>query len=536
MRGKIMAGDARAPEPVGEAKDGRWTKTTWIPEIDAAHQIRVERLQRELAIDKTAAADGRNNEPGGGETTLNALQLEICNRVFAGILLLNQFLSQQLGKAVKQARQLVSTKLDVTHTNGLITDAIENGFNERRQELVRLRFHDLSRHRDLRYFRRMNGLNRSAHYKESVALVLGVLFIAFAAESLMNGALLSAVMADGLVGGASLAALISLINIISGIMAGVWGWRLIGHCKIALKVLGVVITLVLHSAALAWNFFIANFREVAEIAAARPDFDFNMAAIGAETLEHMQVYGLSGMGSVQAWALLLLGVFIHFLAAKEGWDDFADRYVDYKKFDKRARDARAAFDDALADLRAHTRQIVEQIEAQVEDDAGRARRNLDALSGLVDLAQQRRQEIKDSEDEWVAGGTQLLKLYREANEDVRDERKPAYFDTFPSAQDYRRRDFGAGLEQSDEIEHRTHLVNEAMAELGALKNKAAEAAEKAEEALAAVRRHSTLAIRKLDKRLEQEDRNITEEAEKRLAGETGDLEPANDARMGNAAA
>jgi len=527
-----------APQPIGEMQaDGNWQKTTWIPQIDPSDRIQVGRLQRALSVEKRAAADALLNQPDGADTTLNAPQLEICNRIFKGVLVLNQFLSDQIGLAVQNARQLTSARPDVERTNDRITGAIEEHLGEQRAELVRLRLQDLSRQRGLRFFRLTNGLHRAAHYKESPALVIGILLFVFMAESMVNGSLLASVMADGLAGGAVMAGLISFINIITGALAGVVGWRLIGHAKPVLKGLGALVAIILHSAAIAWNVFIAHFREVAEIAAAQPDFNFDMAAIGAATLEHMDVNGLSGMGSVQAWALLILGLLIHFLAAKEGWDDFADRYWDYKKVDKAARDAREAFADALADVRAAARNTVEQVEAEVEREALRAENNLQALSALLDLAQQRRQEVKDSEDEWVAGGTQLLKIYRAANTQVRDQKTaPAYFTVFPTAADYRRRDFGAELEPSGEVEQRMRLLDQSMAELHRLRDSAAAAAETASEALAAVRRHSTQAIRKLDKRLEQEDRAVTLLAEKQLEIETEGLGAANDERVNNAAA
>ena len=536
-----MAKDNGRPEPVGGMQgDGHWKKTSriWIPEIDSESRIRIARIKQDLDLDRRAADDGQQNRPRQTEKTLNEPQAEICNRVFSGILMLNQFLSEQVGLAVQTARQAMVRAPDVEQVEDRVSAEIDRVFHEHRQDLIALRHSELEKLRDLKHFRHTHALNRSAHYKDSPVLVLGILCAVFIFESILNGSLLSEVLSSGLVGGIFLAGTISLINILFGVGAGLYGWRFIGHREPVLKALGATVAIVCHTAAILWNLFIAHFREVAELAVSRGDFDFDMAKLGAGTMDHIALNGAFGMGSVQAWALLLLGVFIHFLAAKEGWDDIADRYPDYRKYDKRAHDARELFDSALADLRTEARDAAETIETELARNVERAADSHNVVSELVDLAMQRRQEVKDSEDEWVAGGSQLLKIYRDINTEVRDEGSaPAYFAVYPTADDYRRRAFGGRQERTDDIQLQARSVDQTLEELRRLQNEAKAVAENADDAVQTARRHITQIVRKLDKKLEDEERVITAAAKERLEEASNErsaqaprnLEPVNDA-------
>jgi hypothetical protein len=537
----------KAPEPVGKMSGrGRWTKATniWIPEVDKSHRVRLSALMSELNVERRAAADGQQNQPPGNDTSLNEPQLDICSRVFSGILLLNQFLRQQIAVAAAQARELLDHELSAERQKGKIEAELNTLLFERRPELVALRRADLGSQRDLRFFRFNNRLNRDAHYRESVLLVVGLILLAFVVESLVNGFLFSQVMANGLIGGAITAGLVSAINILCGFFAGLWGWRLAGHRLIGRKLLGLAALLMLHSVALSWNLLVAHFREVAEIMAASDTFNFDVSKLTAATLAHIDSNGLfGGIASIQSGALLLVGLFIHLLAAKEGWDDAADRYWDYKKFDKRAREARTEFDEALADLRAEIRSGLEEVEAETAEHAAALRSIHNDIRDVLELARQRQQEVRDSEDEWVTAGSQLLKKYREVNAQIRNPGSaPAYFQTYPTAEDYRHRNFGAGLTPTDEAVDERSAVERGIREIAQIADLADSRAQAAEALVAELHRHVTQTLRKLDRRLDLELEAVTDEAQAELDAEAGaesgelPLHPANESKRDEAAA
>lgn len=500
------------PEPVGEWNpDGRWTKThrIWIPEINDDVDAELQRIGRDLKLEDRAREDGRTNKPSRTDKSLNEVQLGVCSKIHSGILMLNQFLDREVDVALKHARALVPQALDLEQVKDRTATAIDRMFGEHRPVLVSTRTKDLESNRNLRYFASRNGLHRAAQYDESVVKVFGIIVGMFVLESIINGTLFAQVASAGFVGGAILAGMISAINILLGIAAGLWGWRNTGHRFGNRRAIGWAIMVPCHVAALIWNLFVAHYREVAEALAASDNFDLNPSQIGA-TVTHIHTYGLLGIESVQSWALLLLGIFIHFIAAKEGWDDIADRYPDYKKYDLRAKEDHQEFEEALRSLRDEVRDAVEEIEAQAKGTVASARAAQGSMAELLELALERQQEVRDSENEYVEGGNRLLRLYRETNLDVRDKATaPDYFETYPGAEEYRNCTFAGNARTSDEVTKRARCVDKALAEIAALRDGAKAVEDEAQTILKDIRRHISAAMESVDKRIDAEALAIT---------------------------
>ena len=216
-----MAG--QEPKPVGELEDGVWTKTVWIPQIDGEAAQQVERLKRDLDLEKVAALDGHKNFPAPSDTRLNTTQHQICDQVFHEILMLNEFLSQEVGLALKRVRPMIPPRLDVRRTREQMAAAIDDVFIERHHELVSTKLRELAALRDLRLFRFHNALSRSARQTLSHVKTFALILVVFLLESAINGSLLSEVVSGGLVEGGMFAAFISLINISTGLIAGFYG-------------------------------------------------------------------------------------------------------------------------------------------------------------------------------------------------------------------------------------------------------------------------------------------------------------------------
>lgn len=511
------------PKPVGNMADGghQWIKDIWIPEISPERRIRVNQLEQELDLEERARSDGRLNRPETGDTTLNEPQLEVCNRIFSGILLLNQFLADELSKALAAARKRKPRKLQIQDYKSKIAYETNGVFAEFGPEINSLRRDDLTYQKDLRYFRSRNKLNRTASYRISLWLPLGLICALFVIESLANGLLFQNIVENGVLGGAFLAALISAINVILGIAAGLYGWRYIGHIDLIKKIQGWSVTILLHLFAIFWNFMAAHFREVAEAAAQNPNFDFNLATLANQAWNHIGAAGLTGIMSIFSWALLALGLIIHFIAAKEGWDDLADRYPDYKKVDRRAREARDRFEEAVVELRADAAEVANDVIREAEREYEASRRDLNAIAGLVDLAQQREKEVRDSEDEWVGGGTQLLKMYRDLNIEIRegDTEPPVYFSNYPSAADYRTRNFGAGARMVDAVDKHVEDAKGTLEKLEALKTDSETIVERNSESLALVRSHANQVLERLDGRVKAAKSLATKEVKEDLQEE-----------------
>jgi hypothetical protein len=504
----------RLPGAVGRFNQAgdRWTKESrlWIPEIDAQHRIRIERLKSELDLEERARSDARNQQPAADDALLNEAQLDVCNRVFSGILMLNQFLAEQLGTVIDAARRALPERVGRDDYIKRIEIEANTIFAEFRGPLRQLRRRQLQADRDLRYFRNANNLNRGASYKESHVLVAGILVALFVLESVANGMLFRDIVRGGWLGGVFLAALVSALNVVSGLIAGIYGWSYVGHIKLWKKAIGVSVVAVCHVGALYWNLMVAHFREVAESAAQNPDYDFNIFLLAEAAWRHIDATGWFGLITIYAWALFGLGMLIHFLAAREGWDDIGDRYPDYMKTDRAARESEVAFDDALVEMRSAARSAAEAVIHDAEEKAGRGRARLNAIADLENLARQREQEVRDSEKEWVTGGTRLLRTYRDINLDVRGAvPPPAYFESYPTPDEYRRSRFGAGLAEEADIDRHVEAVERARAEIGTLLVTAEAVVAANEETITALRAEVNRVLADLDQRVDSAEVKAT---------------------------
>lgn len=467
----------KRPRAVGAMNDqgNRWTKTSqiWIPEIDAGHRIRLKQLERELDLKEAGAADGRQKQPASSDKTLNDTQLGVCNRVFSGIVMLNQFLAEQLGQALTVARQRVPELINAKDFRSRIGQEVDGVFAESIGELTQLREDELSMHRNLRYFVAKNRLKTAASYPGSKVAVIAIIFGMFVVESIANGLLFKDVVTTGLVGGATLAALISVINIAFGIGAGFFGWRYLAHVNWLKRIAGILVAVACHVAAVFWNLFVAHFREVAETAVRSDSYEFDLALLAHDTSLHVAKVGWIGIESLIALALLGLGLIVHFIAAWEGWNDLSDHYPGYSAVDKRAKIARADYEAALVDMRQEARDAANHV-VETAEDAYRSSLGAQRLiADLESLAAQREKEVRDSEDEWVSGGTQLLKTYRDENILVRGDESaaPRYFDVYPAAADYRHRRYD-GTGRDDTVDKHAEAAANALLALTELRGRA----------------------------------------------------------------
>ncbi|MES2835566.1 MAG: hypothetical protein V4707_12750 [Pseudomonadota bacterium] len=509
-----------APAPVGEmSEDGSsWTKTVWIPSIDQA-EIELmpdeEGMTRRMAIKERAITAGEQNLPSLKDTVLDPTQMEVCKNVFDGILLLNQFLATELGKAVQTAASWVVGVENQERLEARIDSAIDGVIEDNRRELVTLRATDLQAGLNLKAFAARNNLLHPARIKDDLIVPISSLAVMFVAESLINGFVLAEVSDQGVMGGAIIAGLISAVNIGLGLMSGLLGWRNLFHVKLWRRIAGGALAAFILMAALAFNLLAAHFREAAELMAAGEAADISMAQLNAATIQHIGLAGLFGLTSPLAWALLVIGGAIHVVATKEGYEDLADPYWGYGRQARLARDASAAYDEALEELRHKARIGAEEIEGAARRNASRAEQAIQAIKDLKNLALQRRQEVLDSEDAWIVAGNALLKMYRDQNLRIRSP-GPAYFDVYPNAEDYRTGAFGVGLRRSNKVEAQDKLVDRHVDALDALIQTASERAQQAAVVATALHRKTTERIRGLDALLTEEDGRITDAAIRRI--------------------
>jgi len=498
----------------------------WIAEIDADHRADFNRLKRELRVAETAQDDGRRNAPQTAETDLNGAQLRIIGRVSTGLRQLNAFLAEQIGDAAVTAQKRVPPALDLDHARAEIDSRIGQVLNERRADLVVLREQELETLRDLNYFKRRHGLNRSAVYRSSALLFFAIVVGMFVVESLANAFLLRRISEEGWVGGVALAAVISLINLGLGVIAGGVGWRLVGHKFPMQRAVGWGVSIAALLLAFFWNLFAAHFREVAELAV---DSNANISNHAVDALAHIRAHGLFGLSTVFSWGLFALGMLVHFGASREAWDDMADRYWDYKRYDQAYKIARLDGDDAVAEAKETSGIEAQEVLSDLEARFTPQTQERDRLNAAAELATRRLSEGRDAEAEWLRQGDALLEAYRDENAHVRTDRPPSYFTRYPDPDVYRHGVAGEATAIPDADASR-RAAERAQAQLQASAQAAAQVQGDNAAGLAALRSYVTESINGLQARIDGLKQVIDREADANLARRTPELaEPARGA-------
>jgi hypothetical protein len=464
-----------------------WTKTdpAWIPELDDRLIARFEKLKSELKVEKRAYDDAAANSPKTTDTDLNATQMQIRDHAVQKVAMLFAFLSQQLGVALQNMAS-ASDKLSFADDARKASTDFDNALSEdsalksASDNLVKAEI-------GLRHFAATHHRTAPAHYRSSPLLFWAVIIGFLVLESVLNGFILQSISAGGFAGGVILALGISAVNVGTGVIGGAVGWRLLGHRYWFPKIIGIIVTIVTLFGAVFWNFLVAHYRQLAEAAmetgatdpaifdpfatAAEPT-DAVAPAVATESnlfgdaLVQMNEQGWFSLHSMMAWLLLAVGLIVFLLACREGWDDMADRYWDYRKHDLKKVRADEEFerrcDQAIASASLKLDQSVSNCKAKVAAVEAKCAKSV----ALADLAEQRTVEVLNSEAHWIAEGNRLLAYYRECNDKVRHETNPAprYWVQYPAPDDYRR---FLAQEEGGEGSRNVELANSQLAEIRA---------------------------------------------------------------------
>jgi hypothetical protein len=491
----------------------------WIAELGSEVKADFGRLAKELRLLETAQDEGRRNAPPPSDTDLNGTQLRIVGRIAQGLRALNAFLAEVLGEAVAAAQRRLPEALDADHARAEIDGRIASALAERQTDLVALREQELETQRDLNYFRRRHDLHRAASYRESSLLVFAILVGMFVIESFANAFLLRRISEQGWVGGVALAAVISLINLGLGIIGGGVGWRLIGHRFPVQRAIGWGVSATALILAFFWNIFAAHFREVAELAV-DTDSGPTLAGHALDAMAHIRTHGLFGLSTILSWGLFALGLLVHLIASREAWDDMADRYWDYRRYDRAYRIARLDYEDAVAEAKAAADEEAREVLSDLEDRFSPQGMQRDRLSALAELGARRLAEGRDADAEWLRQGAALLKAYRDENVHVRSEPAPAYFARYPDADVYRRGVDGAG--GVDQREADARALTELQAQLQEAAQTAVDVQARNASALTALRSHVVETIAGLSARIDSLRAAVDREAGANLSRYTPD--------------
>ncbi|GEM_PF-3721229 len=410
---------------------GRWTRTRWLPEVNDNLHPAFERLAKSLRLVDRARAEGVENRPHKDDIDLDDPQRQIVAEIQSGTSLLRQFLTSQLHDAEEKIRARMPRPLDVALAVADSRASVAEAKLAHGATLESMRLVERRRLRGLRKFKADNQLSRDAAYADEWLLPAATVFALIVAESIANAFIFKEAVDMGLVGGFALACLFGAVNVVLGFFGtGFVGLRLLGHMKPALKVLGAAFTAVFGTAGIAWNLLVAHYREALERTPGKAIFlDPTLATSPEAWLK---------LSTVEAWALLLLGVVVFVAAAikgRGGRGGFTDPYWGYRAVDLSHRETETSYVDAQEGYKGAVRAAYDLVRATLRQRYTADEQAVGEILEIAGQAEQRSAEVRDSISEWINMGGILLRRFREENRAVRTAPAPAYFDTYPTFAD-----------------------------------------------------------------------------------------------------
>jgi hypothetical protein len=266
-------------------------------------------------------------------------------------------------------------------------------------------------------FRRANKLTRMARQPKNRTQVVLLMCLFIVIEAVVNAWFFAGASERGLLGGAIMAAIFSTANIVVAVVNG-WGpIRWANHRNLVIKLAGMASVVLVTAGSLLLNFFVAHYRDMAEVTAETPPLpDIFWRMLHAP-------FSLQG---IESWFLMAFGIGFAVCAVAKG-NCLDDPYPRYGSHDRRrlaARDAYEALRQWVVDHATHIR----------DEFNSEHRRTIETLRGASEqrqhiLAARARQitEFEAHESNLTDAARQLLGIYRRANQAHRSTPPPPHF-------------------------------------------------------------------------------------------------------------
>jgi hypothetical protein len=277
-----------------------------------------------------------------------------------------------------------------------------------------------TRSKDLRQFRLLNDRNYEADYNDSVVNLIGTSCLLVALESAGNAWFFGQASDTGLVGGFFTAAMISLFNVAGGFFVGAILLRQFHHVKKWRLILAAPVLAFMLPAAVMFNMLVGHYRE-----RLMKDADSNMIDVVPVFLQNPL-----NVKTLDSILLIAFGLGIFFFAMIKGWTVW-DKYPGYMSKDRAKRQAEEEL-----------KEICDGVHEEVEEKVGAELREFDNIDAVLKAKQKELESVAqalDGEraalnavyDQLEQAGATAIKLYRAANMQVRNPRRPppAYFRT-----------------------------------------------------------------------------------------------------------
>lgn len=416
--------------------------TTYIPANTALSAKRIEEVKTKHDIVGKATIAGRKNEPHSSDTDFCETQRALIDETQGFVASVTRLAGAEITQRTNAARSLTPSPLDTALERASIRRQVVDAKEGSRNDLD-LAFKKQQRTlRDLRLFEVDNKLGpQSAIYKDDRAMFIALLVVLMFGESVFNAFSFEELQDRGLLGGLMLALSVGVANVVMGLGTGFLGFRLMIHRQPALRLLGIAITALLLTAALALHLALGDLREsIGHDAKARIDF-----------LVILKPWRWFSYSSIAPFLLFAIGIATFLVAALKGrggsWGIVAP-YWQHEVMDRRFRDADRVFEDAKANLKDALQNAFDGELAKLRTRVDTETANIAEIRRLVAEAQGIERTMNDSIDDEIGRQHIWQRMYRDRNRAVRTTPAPAYFDTYPEFNELRHTRLDLGELQS----------------------------------------------------------------------------------------
>ncbi|WP_420857873.1 hypothetical protein [Marivivens marinus] len=370
-----------------------------------------------MKLKQLATERGAKNQPGPQETSFDSVEMQVIDEVET----LRRRGLQQFEDHLRVYRERLSRATEVRKEVEIVAGNARTDFIAE-VETWKAHFSNpvekLKESFDWRQtFRQRHRLMRPAvefsGWPKTIAIGMLLLLI----ETVLNGYLFAQNNVLGMLGGILAALLVSISNVGVSSLAGYFS-RYLNHRNLLWKLLGLLVLVFWICYAAGFNLAVAHFRDGVEQTG-----DWTFAAENA--LETLTTEPL-GIASIESWLLVLIGVLISLLAFLKGLHT-DDPYPGYGKVSRAVLAAREAYaselEAAIGELEHKRDAAIDELRDahdEVRQGIGEA---VDALFGQSSL----RSQLSSFLEQCDVKVGRLLSIYRDANNEARQEASPPSF-------------------------------------------------------------------------------------------------------------
>lgn len=397
------------------------------PEHPELHVLDRDQLLKELNIEAEARRLGAVGAPAADETGLSGVEASICQT-------LEGFRSNYKGWATLHVQRIQERLVtyEITKTvnrTANLADEFEREVNrkvsDRETTLRNLRHMADKRGEELLSFREKNQLTRHAQVisgtRKTIYILLAIATVVL--EGLLNAGFFAVGLDGGLFQGFLYAGILAAMNVGVAMVFGRFLVPNMNHSNFVRRISGCLSLGLAFASMAGLGLIIAHFRDAL---GQGDDVAFNvMAAMALQALQN------NPLGFHDIFSVLLCGVSVIFALGGlyEGYK-LSDPYPGYAKVQQVADEARALYEDEIADTRKELEHLKEKYLSRLEEGIEQAKNDVLAFRAEVDkkrIAPERLQRSLDKAENMMST---LIRIFRTENELARKAigaPVPAYF-------------------------------------------------------------------------------------------------------------